>query len=425
MAPPRDTSNRKIQITNNQTTRNGIARWSDDDSGCEMDVGTLIARGNAEKRERVSYETQSSMPVDADASDRIMDGESSQRQDCNQPRSSKDDATAPSGNDARNVHTSPPKSMHQSPKVNDNRKLGQMETEMIYLLSSDESSDECRQQKERAVSKGAIRSRSRENVNTDVGCDEAMARRLHLEEQLACTNTTAASKAAMFAGTTRPIGHVSLRDRVGADGRIRWDGMSETIEEWLIAVAPTKVSCQVAEWIQVENFRDSGGTNTFDERPYRHELSKMRDHIMRTKRVPAAAKLACTRSILSIAKLQGYTTGKWMIFFPPDQVDEGWKSIAFATVQGSLGCSAKISPALDNPEFAILCCIYVSDFADRADVRKVLLALQQLGMEVKCGFKPDVFTMLGINSGNEWRLKPTIYTVDEASSWPAGISQPT
>ena len=29
------------------------------------------------------------------------------------------------------------------------------------------------------------------------------------------------------------------------------------------------------------------------------------------------------------------------------------------------------------------------------------------------GFKPDVFTRLGIYSGNEWRLPPTIFTAKE------------
>jgi len=33
--------------------------------------------------------------------------------------------------------------------------------------------------------------------------------------------------------------------------------------------------------------------------------------------------------------------------------------------------------------------------------------------------------MLGINSGNEWRLKPTIYTVVEASEWSADVGRAT
>ena len=60
-----------------------------------------------------------------------------------------------------------------------------------------------------------------------------------------------------------------------------------------------------------------------------------------------------------------------------------------------------------------MCCIYVRDFSDRADVCRVLVALQSmlqsLGQKVTCGFKPDVYTCLGIETGNQWHLPPTIY----------------
>jgi len=446
----------KSPITNNQAMKNCMTRWSDDDSEDEMDIREVVARRNAEKRKRELYEAQSSIQVEAKVSTQSvvesfqsstvgagdvapgnyialvvanvnndMDCDSLKRQDRTRPTSLQDDAPTPSDN-ADIAPVCSMKSMHQSPNVIDNPKHGHKQTEAICLLSSDESGDESGPKRKVGVPEGSGRSRERDFASTATASNETMAQRLQLEEQQAYTHAKAASEFACV-GVKKPHNHASLRDRVGTDRRIRWDGMSETLEEWLNAVSPSKVSLQVADWIQVENFScvscQDGGN--FNEKHYQHELYKMSDLIMRTRRVPAVAKQACSQSILSVAKKQRYTTGKWMIFFPPDKVDEGWKTIAVATAQGQLGCSSKVSPVLDNPERAMLCCIYVSDFADRAEVRRVLLALRQLGMEIKCGFKPDVFTMLGINSGNEWRLKPTIYTVGEASEWSADVGRAT
>ena len=241
-------------------------------------------------------------------------------------------------------------------------------------------------------------------------------------------------------GAKRPRNQMSLSDRVGAGRRISWDGTRlETLEDWLSSVPPSKVSPEVAAWIHVENithnspgFCDYNAGVTIAVEPYMRELDKIKAHkikahIARTVRVPAAAKKACVQAILGLAQEQRRTAGKWMIFFPPDEADAGWGVIARATAKGQLGCSAKIAPAQDSMHGGkfVLCCIYVYDFADRAEVRRVLLALQELGMNVRSGFKPDIFTELNINGENEWRLEPTIFRVEEASAWPADIARET
>ena len=233
-------------------------------------------------------------------------------------------------------------------------------------------------------------------------------------------------------GAKRPRNQMSLSDRVGAGRRISWDGTRlETLEDWLSSVPPSKVSPEVAAWIQVNYItHNSPGFcdyNAIAVEPYVRELDKIKAHIARTVRVPAAAKKACVQAILGLAQEQRRTAGKWMIFFPPDEADAGWGIIARATAKGQLGCSAKIAPAQDSMQGGkvVLCCIYVYDFADRAEVRRVLLALQELGMNVRSGFKPDIFTELNINGENEWRLEPTIFRVEEASAWPADIARET
>ena len=64
----------------------------------------------------------------------------------------------------------------------------------------------------------------------------------------------------------------------------------------------------------------------------------------------------------------------------------------------------------------ILCCVYVDDFSDRADVKRVLRALIDMKIWVS-SFKPDVFTDLNIYQNNQWRLDPVLYRVQEALDW--------
>jgi hypothetical protein len=44
-----------------------------------------------------------------------------------------------------------------------------------------------------------------------------------------------------------------------------------------------------------------------------------------------------------------------------------------------------------------------------------------MGLKIECGFKPDIFTELGIGSKNDWRLPPTIYSRDEVKKWFSGV----
>ena len=217
--------------------------------------------------------------------------------------------------------------------------------------------------------------------------------------------------------------------RVGKDGRIRWNGTTlEALDNFIASVMPSQVSSMVASWIQVENITHASPGYGFREdcfamEPYVVELGMVEKQIERTNRVSAASKIQCAHAILRIAQDQRYTTGKWMIFFPPNEADAGWEKIARATAKGELGCSAKIEPAQDAAPTGVLCCVYVRDFAERSEVRRVLVALQHLGMQVRSGFKPDVYTSLNIMGGNKWRLEPTIYKVSEASEWPVDVAK--
>ena len=104
----------------------------------------------------------------------------------------------------------------------------------------------------------------------------------------------------------------------------------------------------------------------------------------------------------------------------PDAVDSVWEIIARATALGQLGCSAKISPGTNRGRDAC-CCVYVKDFNDKQEVKRVLLKIKSL-LESECrapcvGFKADIHTILGINGNNKWGLLATLYKVADVLTW--------
>ncbi|KAI5466495.1 hypothetical protein BGZ63DRAFT_132833 [Mariannaea sp. PMI_226] len=126
-------------------------------------------------------------------------------------------------------------------------------------------------------------------------------------------------------------------------------------------------------------------------------------------------KLA-TRDILNLAHAAKVRAGKWMLFCPPNEVNDVWESVAKATANNELGIAAKVAPKPIEDDFRRdrLICIYTSDFANKADVGRVLQRLRELKLVENRGrfiyYKPDVFTYLGISSGNPWGLKSSIYS---------------
>jgi hypothetical protein len=90
-----------------------------------------------------------------------------------------------------------------------------------------------------------------------------------------------------------------------------------------------------------------------------------------------------------------------MLFVPPYHVDTVWEMIAGALEAGKLGCSAKVAPCAGPRSDSsygndVLVCIYVSDFTDCTDVRRVLLGIKELGLVVKNAFKADALSTAGL-----------------------------
>ena len=245
---------------------------------------------------------------------------------------------------------------------------------------------------------------------SQIDADEAVARRLQEQEYVGV------SSGSRQHGATQPR---TLADRVGGDRRIAWQPSVEALDAWLAAVRPSNVPNKPCHWIHLHNEAPTSPgfgrlADNFHPAPYQPALQQARG-----ERQPALQK-ACVERLLAIARDQRVTVGKWMVFLPQQVVDAAWADIAHATATGELGCSAKVAPIGGTTEARALCCVYVRDFDHRAELKRVLLKLQELmakhGVKVTAGFKPDVYTHLGVYNIKRG-LSPTLYSVKEVESW--------
>jgi hypothetical protein len=128
------------------------------------------------------------------------------------------------------------------------------------------------------------------------------------------------------------------------------------------------------------------------------------------------------KSIVDLAKSKSMTNGKWMLFPFSNIVDETWRKVAKATLEGTLGCAAKV--ATDDGSGSLrLICVYTEDFADEEDVRRVVKKMQELDLiksEQGIYYKCDAYTYLNIMSGNEYKLKASMYSSKEMLPKPRG-----
>lgn len=103
--------------------------------------------------------------------------------------------------------------------------------------------------------------------------------------------------------------------------------------------------------------------------------------------------------------------GKWLIFLPPDQVDEIWKKIRDLTWEGKLGISAKVSTAKPDPsarDERKVIYVYTADWEDEGDVMRVRDELRIIGITDRIGYKRNLETFKGEYSAKG--KKVTFYT---------------
>lgn len=90
--------------------------------------------------------------------------------------------------------------------------------------------------------------------------------------------------------------------------------------------------------------------------------------------------------------------GKWLIFLPPEEIDNAWIKVRDATCRKELGISAKVSTARPNPDSRDnrkVIYVYTPDWRDEADVMRVRERLRELGFQDRLGYKRNIETFRG------------------------------
>lgn len=236
--------------------------------------------------------------------------------------------------------------------------------------------------------------------------------------------------------------------------------LSESLTDFLARLPPSTTSIATAggPWIRIANphpKRHQRNHESGDIQSFRQlGLRVLEIYTVRKKEVEAAnpdkAAGSITRmlraertqlepAILDVARATGVTCGKWMLFPNPQDVDRLWAIVARGTWEGKLGVGAKVAVNEDDggKQHGRLICVYTYDFADKVDVKRVLLGMKGLGLldsshsnnqdqqRTKYGgggygsknnkglitiyYKTDAFTYLDIANGNEFRLKASLY----------------
>lgn len=96
--------------------------------------------------------------------------------------------------------------------------------------------------------------------------------------------------------------------------------------------------------------------------------------------------------------IENELAGKWLIFLPPEEVNEAWIKVRNATCRRELGISAKVSTAKPNPDSRDnmkVIYVYTPDWRDEEDVMRVRERLRELGFVDRLGYKRNIETFKG------------------------------
>ena len=122
-----------------------------------------------------------------------------------------------------------------------------------------------------------------------------------------------------------------------------------------------------------------------------------------------------SEQILNVARRHRYTSGKWLFFAGIGTMDRAWRALAKLVcleAPASLTNTAKIATGADGRPSRVIC-VYLNDFDDSNDLEElgnlVVAALKEITPKGTISFKPDIYTEFGINTRNQWKIKPTLH----------------
>jgi len=200
--------------------------------------------------------------------------------------------------------------------------------------------------------------------------------------------------------------------------------LDESINVFVHRLPPSSSTWEdVGPWIWV-------GNPHVQHRPVREDLTELMKRGSRLLDEFAAFKIAAgkrsravkparerlEKALQEVAVKTGVVSGKWMLFPVLEKLDWMWRAVVEDVIDNRLGTSAKVATGgSDRDPNVRLICVYTRDFSDTKDVRRVLERLVEMGLVKSDGdsrgiyYKYDAYTHLGIESGNEWQLKASLY----------------
>lgn len=216
--------------------------------------------------------------------------------------------------------------------------------------------------------------------------------------------------------------------------------LKESVDDFLKRLRPS--SCEIDEsWIWCANSQARDRSADGDIATYKQIGTRLLDDYLAKRqklessfkppkhhgvitRMMGAERKNLEEDILRAARRYRIFCGKWMLFPTKNKVDRYWAAVVQGTVESRLGIAAKVATRPDKPdEPTQVICVYTKDMTDEADIKRVLVELVRLklasaipgplqkdaGVKGQIWYKPDCYTYLEILSGNEYKIKPTLY----------------
>ena len=150
------------------------------------------------------------------------------------------------------------------------------------------------------------------------------------------------------------------------------------------------------------NVRNDSPIECKDERDL-DGLSNTWEHYLKTNQ-PVKYEV-----IKQMAQNHNVKSGKWLFFAESGgKIDQLWSVVAKAIIESNdLPCNAAKVSSYDGSSSHVVC-IYNNDFTNSDQVMRAEQAIRNMGIKARLLYKPDVYTLLGVYSGNPWGLTPNI-----------------
>ena len=184
------------------------------------------------------------------------------------------------------------------------------------------------------------------------------------------------------------------------EGQLSCRQLSETVPEFLLRLIPSSsLATNIGDhWIRIANPHSPERPTSEDWRGFSEAANKCLETYNQARAkveasMPGKAKGTITRKVAPLrrqleldifdtAKKTGCITGKWLLFVGVADVDYTWGRVARGTAENKLGVAAKVAvnAGEDGNGRERLICVYTKDFGDRADIKRVLMKLKELGL---------------------------------------------